>query len=62
MSNAIPCIANRVEIQMKGIKGMEKNEEVVHEGIKCEGCGIETITGVRYSCPKCELFNLCEAC
>lgn len=35
---------------------------MVHAGYACKGCSIKTITGVRYECPKCFDFNLCEKC
>ena len=34
----------------------------IHNGIKCEKCGINPIQGIRYKCSICENYNLCELC
>ena len=42
----------------------EKNFPIstIHKGIKCSNCDTEPIVGIRYKCPLCENFNLCEKC
>ena len=34
----------------------------VHEGIKCQKCLSEPITGIRYKCLECKDYNLCQKC
>jgi ribosomal protein L44E len=34
----------------------------IHEGVKCKGCNVSPIVGVRFSCMGCEDFDLCEKC
>jgi len=34
----------------------------VHYDIICQHCKIKPITGIRYNCPKCKSFDLCELC
>lgn len=42
--------------------GDEKAEGVIHENIKCDGCGVLPITGDRFKCTVCHDFDLCSAC
>ena len=34
----------------------------IHDGIRCEKCGVYPIQGHRYLCPICPLYNLCALC
>jgi len=34
----------------------------VHQGVKCDGCGVKPIVGVRYKCSICHNFDYCEKC
>ncbi|KAG8235151.1 hypothetical protein J437_LFUL015191, partial [Ladona fulva] len=34
----------------------------VHNGIRCDGCGISPLVGPRFRCKTCEAFNYCEIC
>ena len=34
----------------------------VHEGIKCDGCEMNPIRGLRFKCLDCPDFDLCEEC
>jgi len=34
----------------------------VHQGVKCDGCGVKPIVGVRYKCSICHNFDYCERC
>ena len=34
----------------------------VHKDIKCNGCGMESIYGIRYKCTMCPNFNFCAIC
>eukprot|EP01119_Soliformovum_irregulare_P016462 TRINITY_DN4761_c0_g1_i2.p1 TRINITY_DN4761_c0_g1~~TRINITY_DN4761_c0_g1_i2.p1 ORF type:complete len:410 (+),score=120.39 TRINITY_DN4761_c0_g1_i2:221-1450(+) len=35
---------------------------VTHPGYKCDGCGVEPIVGIRYSCEQCDQVDLCSTC
>lgn len=34
----------------------------VHENITCDGCGSDTIRGLRFKCDTCANYDLCEQC
>jgi len=34
----------------------------IHEGVKCDSCGKENITGIRYKCMECPNYDICESC
>lgn len=34
----------------------------VHEGVKCDMCNKDNITGVRYKCMECPNYDMCENC
>lgn len=36
--------------------------EAVHEGVSCDGCGINPIRGLRYKCTICKNFDYCPTC
>lgn len=38
------------------------SNEVIHEGIECDGCLQLPIIGVRYKCKNCADFDLCSKC
>lgn len=55
----IPCIVKKVEDKLKNNQPKPiKTEGIKHE-VKCNGCGVEPIVGIRYKCTKCPGFNLC---
>lgn len=54
-----PCLKERIQ---NGEDITEIISEVVHKGFECKGCTMNPISGVRYECPKCINFNLCENC
>jgi hypothetical protein len=35
---------------------------VIHVGVKCNGCGMPSIGGVRYKCLHCSDFDYCHVC
>lgn len=37
-------------------------EEPVHRGVTCDGCGASPIAGVRFKCTVCPNFDLCKTC
>ena len=34
----------------------------IHESVSCDGCGAETITGLRSKCDTCRNYDLCQKC
>lgn len=34
----------------------------LHFGIRCNGCDMSSIRGMRYKCSECVKFNLCSGC
>ena len=42
-------------------KENDKNE-IIHEGINCNGCDVKSIVGNRYKCAICQNFDYCEKC
>ena len=40
----------------------KEEEEIIHKGITCKGCGEENIKGNRFKCSACENFDFCEKC
>ena len=38
------------------------NNNSKHTGIKCKGCGLNSIIGCRYKCSICNNFDYCEKC
>ena len=49
-----------LEKPLKELK--QKKSKVVHNGIKCDNCGMDPIIGVRYKCMECDNLNFCEKC
>jgi hypothetical protein len=39
-----------------------RRENYVHRGVMCNGCRIQPIQGIRYSCANCPDYDLCEEC
>ena len=39
-----------------------ENNDIIHEGISCDGCGTKAIVGTRYKCAVCPNFDFCEKC
>jgi len=36
--------------------------DVTHKNVKCDGCSLKPIVGIRYKCSVCPEFNYCEIC
>jgi transcriptional regulator len=57
----IPYI--KKEVNEEGVENLEDIEEkLVHENYNCKICTVNPIIGIRYECPKCEGFSICERC
>jgi hypothetical protein len=39
-----------------------KPSEIIHEGIICDGCGMNPIRGLRFKCGSCADFDFCSSC
>ncbi|XP_035711057.1 mitogen-activated protein kinase kinase kinase 5-like isoform X1 [Folsomia candida] len=39
-----------------------KAPTVIHSGVRCNGCGVQNIQGVRFKCTICDDYDLCEKC
>ena len=39
-----------------------RRENYVHRGVMCNGCRVQPILGIRYSCANCPDYDLCEDC
>ena len=50
-----PMIENKSKLN-------HKYSKVIHQGIKCNNCGVNPIMGIRYKCMECDNFNFCENC
>ena len=52
-----------LEVSKKSkLNAKKSKKKIIHNGIKCDNCGIFPITGIRYKCMECENFNFCENC
>jgi len=40
----------------------EVEAEAVHEGVECDGCGVNPIVGIRYKCSVRKNYDLCAKC
>ena len=62
----LPTIAsyNRDFILQENKPKTQKVERAppVHRGVQCDGCGVFSLTGIRYKCLECADFDFCEKC
>ena len=54
--------ANPDRAQLGALSRHLGQREVYHPGVTCKGCGASRIYGIRYQCPFCVSFDLCERC
>ena len=41
----------------------EENEKIeIHQNVRCDGCRVRPIRGIRYKCKECEDLDYCEEC
>lgn len=59
-SSAFPSVASNDSIL--SVLEEPKAPKVTHFGVRCGGCQVMPIVGVRYRCEKCPDFNLCGKC
>ena len=59
--NSILLETSKIVSQSKLNQKKPKNN-YVHEGIRCNNCGMFPIVGIRYKCLECDNFNCCEKC
>ena len=50
------------EIKLKANEPKKEEQKKIHEGIHCNGCGMNPIVGNRFKCAICESFDFCEKC
>lgn len=62
IKSLIPCIKNQLSQEVIDSKVVKIEGTTKHEGVKCNGCGSEPITGIRYKCLECFAFNFCGKC
>jgi len=58
-----PSAFNLEELTKKTqVQEAAKSQQVVHNRVICDGCGVNPIVGVRYKCAVCQDFDYCEKC
>ena len=41
----------------------QENEKIeIHQNVRCDGCSVRPIRGIRYKCKECEDLDYCEEC
>ena len=62
LANKITGKTENKEIKLKATEPKKEEKKKVHEGIHCNGCGMNPIEGNRFKCAVCENFDYCEKC
>ena len=54
----------KIESYFPNIKEIEENnkDKIIHKNIRCDGCGMHPLVGIRYKCKVCDDFDYCESC
>ena len=50
------------DIKLKAAAPQKEEKKKIHQGIDCNGCGMNPIEGNRFKCAVCENFDYCEKC
>ena len=50
------------DIKLKAAAPQKEKKKKIHQGIHCNGCGMNPIEGNRFKCAVCENFDYCEKC
>ena len=50
------------DIKLKAAAPQKEEKKKIHQGIHCNGCGMNPIEGNRFKCAVCENFDYCEKC
>ena len=58
MDNKLVEIKNELNI----LKYKESTKHIVHQGIYCNQCKKNNITGIRFKCCTCPNYDICEDC
>jgi hypothetical protein len=57
------CFAEKEKEHGHPFVKIETNDQKnVHHGVKCDGCEIAPILGIRYKCKECKKIDFCEKC
>ena len=56
----IPFIKKEVNEDVENLQDIE--DKLVHQNFTCKICTVHPIIGIRYECPKCEDFSICQKC
>ena len=62
LKNKITLKIDNKEIKLKATEPKKEEQKKIHEGIHCNGCGMNPIVGNRFKCAICESFDFCENC
>jgi len=53
---------NNINVQPQRQAPRAQNTAAVHGTVRCDGCGVFPIVGIRYKCYTCPDFDYCERC
>lgn len=63
MDHSVPSNPDRAQLgALHEHQQATQRPEVYHPGVRCTACGASRIYGIRYQCPLCLSFDLCERC
>ena len=54
---------NNIQQQPNQNSNLSQSQNIpIHHGVRCDGCGISPIVGIRYKCQTCHNFDYCAKC
>jgi len=66
LETAVPGLFDKLikeqEAEEEPVEESKDEKPVVHNGIVCDGCGMDPIVGIRYKCAVRKDFDYCEKC